>query len=210
MPMPIADARRYAPAALRNREPIREVLAAVLPAEGRVLELGAGTGEHAVHFARAFPALIWQPTDADPESLASIAGHAAEAGLPNLLPPMALDVRPRPWPAISKTPFDAVLSINMIHIAPWSACEGIMAGAARVIRDGGLLVLYGPFMIEGRHTAPSNAAFDRSLKQTDPDYGVRDVVHVSREADTNGFTLASQVSMPANNFTLVFAKRSGA
>ena len=198
------SAKRYAPATLRNREPIRDVLRDVLPRHGQVLEIGSGSGEHAVFFAESFPEITWQPTDADPECLASIAAWMAEAALPNLLPPLHLDVRDRSWTAVADQVFDAVLSINMIHIAPWEACRGLMAGAARVLKCGGVLYLYGPFMMGGRHTAPSNAAFDHSLKTMDPRFGVRDVAAVAAEAALNGLTLEKQVPMPANNFSLIF------
>ena len=200
------SAKQYAPATLRNREPIREVLRKVLPEQGRVLEIGAGSGEHAVFFAAKFPAIVWQPTDADPECLASIAAWTAEARLPNLRPPLRLDVRTFPWPAGADQGFDAVVSINMIHIAPWEACRGLMAGSARALRRGGVLLLYGPFMIDGRHTAPSNAAFDASLKAMDPRFGVRDVAAVSQEAALRGLTLKTQVRMPANNLALVLRR----
>lgn len=209
---PVRGAKQHAPATLRNREPIREilgdVLAPLLPAGGRVLEVGAGTGEHAVHFAAAFPSLTWQPTDADPASLASIAAYAADAALPNLCEPRQLDVCTLPWPAIGPAPFDAVLSVNLIHIAPWSACAGLMAGAASVLRDGGLLILYGPFMLDRRHTAPSNSAFDDWLRAMDSRYGVRDAADVAAEAAVHGFALLNRVDMPANNFILVFVRRS--
>ena len=197
------SAKRYAPATLRNREPILEVLREVLPEQGQVLEVGAGSGEHAVFFAAAFPTIVWQPTDIDSECLASVAAWRAEAGLSNLRPPLRLDVRAPFWPGVAEQSFDAVISINMIHIAAWEACRGLMAGAARVLRRGGLLLLYGPFMIDGRHTAPSNAAFDASLKAMDPQFGVRDVAAVSQEAALRGLALKTQVQMPANNLMLV-------
>lgn len=201
--MLIDSAKRYAPATLRNREPIRKVLREVLPEQGQVLEVGAGSGEHAVFFAAAFPAIVWQPTDADLECLASIAAWTAEARLANLRPPLRLDVRTPFWPGVAEQEFDAVVSINMIHIAPWEACGGLMAGASRALRSGGVLLLYGPFMIDGRQTAPSNAAFDVSLKAMDPRFGVRDVAAVSQEAALSGLTLKTQVRMPANNLALV-------
>lgn len=198
------SAKRYAPATLRNREPVRDVLRDVLPRHGQVLEIGSGSGEHAVFFAASFREIIWQPSDTDSECLASIAAWMAEAALPNLLPPVRLDVEDRSWTAVADQVFDAVLSINMIHIAPWEACRGLMAGAACVLKRGGVLYLYGPFMMGGRHTAPSNAAFDHSLKTMDPRFGVRDVAAVAAEAALNGLTLEKQVPMPANNFSLIF------
>lgn len=207
MSLSMDSAKRYAPATLRNREPIRDVLREVLPDRGQVLEIGSGSGEHAVFLAASFPDIIWQPTDADPECLASVAAWMAEAALPNLLPPLHLNVEDRSWSAVADQIFDAVVSINMIHIAPWESCQGLMAGAARVLRNGSVLYLYGPFMIDGRHTAPSNAAFDESLKAMDPRFGVRDVAAVSAEAAVNGLTLEKQVPMPANNLSLVFRRR---
>ncbi|MBK8210420.1 MAG: DUF938 domain-containing protein [Rhodospirillales bacterium] len=173
--------KRHAPATLRNRAPIRDILATLLPSKARVLEVGAGTGEHAVFFARALPHLTWQPTDADPELVASIAAYAREANLPNLRPPLMLDAAVRR-----------------------SACAGLIAEAAAVLRPGGLLILYGPFMVDGRHTAPSNAAFDDSLKAMDERFGVRDVAEVAAAA--HAFRLTHRLPMPANNLTLVFAR----
>lgn len=207
--MPSDSAKRYAPATLRNREPIRDVLRDVLPEGGQVLEIGSGSGEHALYFAASFPEIIWQPTDAGPECLESITAWMAEASLPNLRPPLRLDVLERPWAIVADQLFDAVVSINMIHIAPWEACRGLMAGATRVLRRGGVLYLYGPFMIDGRHTAPSNAAFDESLKEMDPRFGVREIAAVSTEAGLNGLMLEEQVPMPANNFSLIFRCQSG-
>lgn len=206
--MPSNNAKRYAPATLRNREPIRDVLRTVLPVRGQVLEIGSGTGEHATFFAASFPGIIWQPTDADPECLASIAAWLAESALPNIRLPLHLDVEDRSWTAVADQVFDAVVSINMIHIAPWEACQGLMAGAARVLKRGGVLYLYGPFMIGGHHTAPSNAAFDESLKTMDPRFGVRDIAAVSAEAELRGLILDKQVPMPANNFSMNFRRRA--
>ena len=165
--------KRHAPATRRNREPIEAVLRDVLPPHGSVLEIASGSGEHAIHFAAAFPRIVWQPSDADPASLDSIGAWLAESSLTNLLTPMPLDVRALPWQGIMTKSFDAVVAINMIHIAPWDCCESLMAGAAVVLRDGGFLLLYGPFKLEGRHTAPSNAAFDEQLRSMDLRYGVR-------------------------------------
>jgi hypothetical protein len=201
--------KRYAPAVLRNRDPILAVLREVLPHRGQVLEIAAGSGEHAVFFAAAFPGLDWQPSDADPECLASIAAWAAGTGLANLRPPLRLDARMPPWPGISPESVDAVLCINMIHIAPWEACHGLMCGAAAGLRPAGMLFLYGPYRQGRRHTAPSNAAFDRQLRAQNPEFGVRDLEDVVAEAEMQGLNLERQVVMPANNFSLVFRKRSG-
>jgi SAM-dependent methyltransferase len=193
------------PAVARNRDPILAVLRQVLPAQGTVLEIASGTGEHAVHFAAGLPHLTWQPTDPDTDALASIAAHRASAQLPNLLAPLVLDACAPSWPV---TRGDAVVAINMIHIAPWTAAEGLMAGAGRLLARGGVLYLYGPFKEDGRHTAPSNAAFDASLRARDPRWGVRDLDAVAALAIEHGLALAERVAMPANNLSLVFQRRA--
>jgi cyclopropane fatty-acyl-phospholipid synthase-like methyltransferase len=193
--------KRHAPAALRNREPILAVLARVLPPQGTVLEIASGSGEHARFFAEALPHVTWQPSDADAEARASIDAYRAEAGLPNLLGAVHLDARDAKW-AVTRA--DAIVCINMIHIAPWAACAGLMRGAACVLPAEGILYLYGPFMRGGAHTAPSNASFDASLRASDPAWGVRDVDDVTREAEKNGLARAEIVTMPANNLSLVF------
>lgn len=195
-----------APAAARNREPILAVLKDVLPARGVVLEIASGSGEHAVHFAQALPEIIWQPSDADAAALASIRAYRDAYGASNLLPPLRIDARDPPWP-VDKV--DAVVSINMIHIAPWNACEGLFLGASQVLRKGGKLILYGPFNIDGRFTAQSNEAFDASLKARDAAWGIRDLVDVEACAARNGLRLVSTVEMPANNLTVVFARKPG-
>ncbi len=193
-----------APAVARNRDPILAVLRRVLPARGTVLEIASGSGEHAVHFAVGLPGLTWQPTDRDADALRSIAAHRASAQLPNLLPPLEFDVASPDWPLPRA---DAVVSINMIHIAPWTAAQGLMAGAGRLLAPGGVLFLYGPFRENGRHTAPSNEAFDASLKQRDPQWGVRDLGEVAELAGRHGFDLVERVAMPANNLSVVFRRR---
>jgi len=195
-----------APAAARNRDPILAVLRDVLPARGVVLEIASGSGEHAVHFAQALPEIIWQPSDADAAALASIRAYRDAYGASNLLPPLRIDARDPPWP-VDK--IDAVLSINMIHIAPWNACEGLFLGASQVLRKGGKLILYGPFNIDGRFTAQSNEAFDASLKARDASWGIRDLADVEACAARNGLRLVSQVEMPANNLTVVFTRKPG-
>jgi Protein of unknown function (DUF938) len=193
------------PAVARNRDPILAVLRRVLPAQGTgigaVLEIASGTGEHAVHFAAGLPHLTWQPTDTDADALRGIAAHRASAQLPNLLPAIELDVCAPSWPV---TRADAMVAINMIHIAPWSAAEGLMAGSERLLAAGGVLYLYGPFKEKGRHTAPSNAAFDASLRARDPQWGVRDLDEVAALARRHGLALAERIAMPANNLSLVF------
>jgi SAM-dependent methyltransferase len=202
---------RRPPAALlsaavaRNRDPILAMLRRYLPDQGTVLEIAAGTGEHAAYFAPQFPHLAWQPTDMDPDALASIEAHRASANAPNLRAPIELDVTAPRWPVERA---DAVLSINMIHISPWAAAEGLMAGAARLLPAGGVLYLYGPFKESGAHTAPSNAAFDASLRARDPEWGVRDTGDVRTLADSHGFDFIERVAMPANNLSLVFRRRA--
>ena len=189
------------PSALRNREPIREVLARYLPASGTVLTLAEGTGEHVVHFAQHFPALTWQPSDLDPTALASITAWRADRALPNLASPVELDVTAPRWP-IERA--DAITCINMVHISPWEATLGMFAGAARTLPPGGLLYLYGPYRFGGSFTAPSNEAFDASLRARDPRWGVRDLRDL--EAAAGGFALIEVVAMPANNHSLVFRR----
>jgi hypothetical protein len=197
------DNALVAPAVARNRDPILAVLREVLPAAGTVLEIASGTGEHAVHFASALPHLVWQPTDPDAQARGSIAAHAARAQLPNLLLPLELDAASANWPVARA---DAVVSINMIHIAPWTAAAGLMAGAARLLPARSPLYLYGPYREHGRHTAPSNAAFDDSLKARDPAWGVRDLDEVAALAGRHGFALQRTVAMPANNLSVVFRR----
>lgn len=195
----MTDPRITAPAASRNREPILQVLRRVLPPQGRVLELASGSGEHAVHFARALPGVTFQPSDPDEARRASIAAYVADARLPNLLPPIELDAA-APWPDIAA---DAVLCINMVHIAPWAAAEGLVRGAGRL---GGMLILYGPYRRQGRHTADSNAAFDADLRARNREWGVRDMEAVTGLAAANGYAPPEIVAMPANNFMLVFRR----
>lgn len=201
-----SDEALIAPAVARNRDAILAVLRRVLPRTGLILEVAGGTGEHAVHCAAGLPGLTWQPTDPDPRTLRSIAAHRAAAALPNLLPPLALDASAASWPVARA---DGVVAINMIHIAPWAAATGLMAGAARLLAPGAPLYLYGPFAEAGRHTAPSNAAFDADLRSRDPAWGVRDVEAVAGAAREHGLALAERVAMPANNLSLVFHRVSG-
>jgi len=193
------------PAALRNRGPILDVLRRVMPARGIVLEIASGSGEHAVHFAAGLPHLSWQPTDLDPDALASIAAHRDAAGVPNLLPPIEVDAAASFWPLAHA---DAIVSINMIHIAPWSAAEGLVAGAGRMLAPGAMLFLYGPFKEDGRHTAPSNAAFDASLRTSNKEWGVRDLGEVAALAGRHDLDFAERVAMPANNLSVVFRRRA--
>ncbi len=195
----MTDPRITAPAASRNREPILEVLRRVLPSQGRVLELASGSGEHVMHFARALPGVVFQPSDPDETRRASIAAYVGDASLPNLLPPIDLDASGT-WPKVAA---DAVLCINMIHIAPWAAAEGLVRGATSL---GAILVLYGPYRRRGRHTAPSNEAFDADLRSRNPAWGVRDMEALAGLASANGYASPEIIAMPANNFMLVFRR----
>ncbi|HVV86280.1 MAG TPA: DUF938 domain-containing protein [Kofleriaceae bacterium] len=198
--------RQSSPSAARNRDPILDVLRRVLPPRGLVLELASGTGEHAIHFARALPDLTWQPTDADPAALASIDAWRADAGLANLRAPLALDVT-APWPVDDAA---AIVCINMIHIAPWEAAVALFAGAARVLAGDAPLVTYGPYRFDGAFTAPSNADFDRSLRARDARWGVRDVADLDRLAAGHGFARVETVALPANNHALVWRRAARA
>jgi SAM-dependent methyltransferase len=197
------EARQSAPAAGRNKDPILGVLQRVLPQSGLVVEIASGTGQHVVHFARALPRLTWQPTEPDAQMRQSIAGWLAEAGLSNVLPPLDLDVCRPDWPVDHA---DAVLCINMIHISPWRATEHLIAGCERLLRPGGVVVLYGPYRRFGRHTAPSNEAFDASLRARDPQWGVRDLEAVVETAERHNLSLSEVVDMPANNLSVVFVR----
>lgn len=169
-----------------------------------MLEVASGTGEHAVHFAQALPQLLWQPSDPDPAALRSIEAWRAEAGLFNLLPPVSLDARAASWPV---TEADAILAINMVHISSWAATQGLMRGAGRLLAPGAPLYLYGAYRRDGVETAPSNEAFDESLRARDPGWGVRRLEDVVAEAEANGLGLASVVPMPANNLSVVLRRR---
>lgn len=202
------DPARIAPAAERNRDPILAVLRQWLKPNGSVLEIASGTGQHAVWFATALPGVVWQPSDADPVLLASIAAWRDRIGPANLLPVLGLDATaPDSWPVRRA---DAVVAINMIHIAPWAATVGLMDGASRVLSEDGLLYLYGPFREGGAHTAPSNEAFDDGLRGRDPAWGVRDLEEVVRTAETYGLKLAARIAMPANNLSLIFSRPGSA
>jgi len=197
--------RRSAPAALRNREPIAEVLLECLPGEGLVLEVASGSGEHIVHFAERFPNLEWQPSDVHPAALASIAGWREEAGLANVRAPLILDGSSNDWP-IDRA--DAVLSINMVHISPWASALGLIDGAARLLAPGAPLILYGPWLADQIPTAPSNVDFDENLKARDPEWGLRRVEEFSSAAAEGGFMLQTMRVMPANNLMLLLRATS--
>jgi SAM-dependent methyltransferase len=198
-----SDRRISFPHVARNREPILDVLRRVLPREGLVLEIASGGGEHAAYFAGNLPGLRWQPTDANSEMFESIAAHRAAAGVANLLAPLHLDVTSDQWPVERA---DALVCCNMIHIAPWAVTEGLIAGAGRTLPRGGLLYLYGPYKIDGRHTAPSNQDFDAKLRGQNPSWGVRDLTDVASLAKRHGFELAETLAMPANNLSVIFRR----
>jgi hypothetical protein len=199
----MTDDRRSAPHVARNAAPIAEILAQILPPHGMVLELASGTGEHILHFAQEFPRLLWQSSDPEPAALRSIEAWRAESGLSNLLPAISLDVRAADWPVPQA---DAILCINMIHISPWPATVGLMRGAGRLLGEGAPLYLYGPYRRGGVETAPSNEAFDESLKARDPEWGLRDLEMVEAEAGKYGLALDLVAEMPANNLSVVFRK----
>jgi SAM-dependent methyltransferase len=197
--------KRCAPATERNREPIAAVLAEELPPAGLVLEVASGTGEHAVHFASRFPQLQWQPSDPDPSARESIAAWRAEAGAANLLAPIELDASASVWPLERA---DAVLCINMAHISPPKATEGLLEHAGRLLPAGAPLILYGPFLEDEVETAPSNLSFDASLRARNPDWGLRAVSWIDQLADRCGLDRTRRVEMPANNLTLVYRRRA--
>lgn len=198
---PAMGARRSAPAALRNREPIADVLSEWLPNSGLVLEVASGTGEHAAYFAKRFPSLEWQPSDWHPDALGSIRAWRDAAGLPNLQEPIIIDAASPDWP-ISHA--DAVLNINMVHISPWEAALGLLDGAAKVLQAGEPLILYGPWLKDDTPTAPSNLAFDEDLRSRNPAWGLRRVEDFAAAAEQHGFRLQSTRRMPANNLMLLF------
>lgn len=201
----MTDARRHAPATERNREPILAILRDALPASGTVLEVASGTGEHAIHFARALPDLVFQPSDPDLDALASIRAWAEAAKLPNIRPPLLLDAAAPDWPIAAA---DAMLCINMVHISPWEATVGLMRGAARLLGKDAPLYLYGPYRRAGVRTEPSNEAFDASLKARDPRWGLRDLDAVIALAGEHDLTPDRIVEMPANNISLLLRRRS--
>jgi SAM-dependent methyltransferase len=199
-----AGARRSAPAALRNREPIAEVLAGWLPQAGLVLEIASGTGEHAIYFAERFPALEWQPSDLHGDALGSIQAWRLEAGLANVRAPIVIDAAAPEWP-IDRA--DGVLSINMMHISPWRSALGLIRGARRLLAPGGPLILYGPWLKDDMPAAASNLAFDADLKRRDPEWGLRRVEDFASAADAEGLELVETRQMPANNLMLLLTAR---
>jgi hypothetical protein len=200
---PASGVRRSAPAALRNREPIAGVLAEWLPPNGLVLEIASGSGEHAIYFAERFPQLEWQPSDIHPDALASTSAWREETRLPNLRAPIAIDAASADWP-IDRA--DAVLSINMVHISPWAAALGVLDGAARLLRQGAPLIMYGPWLKDDIPTVESNLAFDADLRRRDPEWGLRRVEDFAAAAEERGFNLEGTRVMPANNLMLLLRR----
>ena len=193
--------KRHAPATMRNRDAIAAVLADELPPAGLALEVASGSGEHVVYFAARFPDLQWQPSDPDGAALASIAAWTREARCSNVRPPLLLDASAADWPVARA---DAMLCINMVHISPWAATLGLMAGAGRLLAAGAPLILYGPFVEDDVPTAPSNVEFDASLRARDAAWGLRNTRDVSAAAAAHGLRLARCVAMPANNLMLIY------
>jgi len=198
-----AMAKGFAPAAERNRQPILDVLRRVLPPEGLVLEVASGTGQHVLFFSEHLPALQWQPTDTSSDALRSIGAWVDEAARENLLPPLELDVQ---WPDWPVTTADALMCINMIHISPWETTEALFRGASGLLTGGSHLITYGPYRLHGEHTAPSNSAFDESLRSRNARWGIRDIDELTELGGRTGFTLQERVDMPANNMTLVWTR----
>jgi cyclopropane fatty-acyl-phospholipid synthase-like methyltransferase len=197
------DARKNAPATERNRDYILKVLQSFVPADASVLEIASGSGQHATHFAKHFPEARWQPSDLSAENRASIDAWAQAEQVTNIQPALTLDVHQQPWPVAHA---DVVVCINMIHIAPWTACEHLLRGAHQIVPTGGWLFLYGPYHQNGKPTSPSNHEFDQWLQSQDPSWGVRDMEKVIQAAQEQQFVLEQCVPMPANNFSLVFRR----
>jgi SAM-dependent methyltransferase len=200
----LASGRLLSPSAERTKAPIATVLKEALPEHGLVLEIGSGTGQHIVHFAKEMPYLRWQPSERDEDCLRSIRAWQSFEAADNLHEPIFLDVGDQPWPLTSAS---AVVSLNMIHIAPWTAAEALIGGARTVLQPGGLLFLYGPFRCAGQHTAPGNEAFDRQLRSTNPEWGVRDLDDVAALASRHDFAAPDVHEMPANNLSIIFRRR---
>lgn len=203
------DGRQYSPSSQRNGRYILDVLKKVLPKEGTVLEIASGTGEHAAFFAPEFSHLTWQPSDPADDKIESIKAWIAIIPSPNLLPPIAIDAASDQWPVENQKvtpPITAIVCINMIHVSPWAAGQGLIAAAGRILKKGGVLYFYGAYMIDGHHTAPSNVEFDKMIRKTDSRWGLRDIRDVEKEANKQGLILKDVIPMPANNFSVVFEK----
>ena len=201
------DARQYAPATQRNREPIFQVLSTILPASSNILEIASGTGEHAIYLASKLQSCRWTPSDANSQALESIAAWKNTCSLDNLKLPLLINVTQAGWQQqLIGQKIEAIVNINMIHISPWQACLGLLEGAGQILPKGGTLYLYGPYKQDGEHTAPSNASFDRSLRDRNPLWGVRDLEKVVAAAADCSFSLQQIIPMPANNLSVVFSR----
>jgi SAM-dependent methyltransferase len=205
--MEVEDLRQYAPATERNREPILQVLLKFLPPNGNILEIGSGTGEHAIFFAPRLVPRQWIPSEPNPRSLASIQAWRNLYPADNLHPPLKIDVETVDWSILKAKSIAAIVNINTIHIAPWSTCLSLMAAAELLLSNNGILYLYGPFKENGQHTAPSNLEFDRYLQAQNAQWGVRDLLEVTKAANERGFSLLDIVKMPANNLSVIYVKR---
>ena len=202
------DARKYAPATERNREPILKVLKRILPPQGNILEIASGTGEHAVFFASRLAPCLWIPSDRDPLLRDSITAWKESREIDNLTAPLAIDASESQWVIeTTEIKINAIVNINMIHISPWKSCLGLMAGAGRILSSGGILYLYGPYKRGGKHTAPSNASFDLSLRGSNSSWGVRNLEDVGEVAKAAGLVLQEIVAMPANNLSVIFQRQ---
>ena len=204
---------QHSPAAERNRQPILDALRQVLPTQGVALEVASGTGQHVAFFAQGLPGWTWQPSDATPDGFASISAWCAQAGVANVRAPVVLDVLASHWPtdgAAFAQPFDAIFCANMLHIAPWATCAGLVRGAVRHLGPEGSLVTYGPYLEQGVPSAPGNLEFDRSLRARNPAWGIRALEEVAHEAQAVGLRLHTRIAMPANNLLLVFRRAADA
>jgi len=199
----MSDHRQYAPATLRNRDFILDVLREVLPAKGEILEIASGSGEHVVHFAKSLPSLDFQPSDPDPDALQSVAAWVKATRVTNVRPPIVLDASQSPWPIASA---DGIICINMVHISPWDTTIGLIKGAAATLSPGAPFYLYGPYKRKAFETAPSNQAFDLSLRNRNPACGLRDLEAVAAIAQSVGFSIQVVTEMPANNLSVVFRR----
>jgi hypothetical protein len=199
----MTDHRQYAPATVRNRDFILDVLRDVLPTTGVILEIASGSGEHVVHFARNLPSLVFQPSDPEPDALLSVAAWMKAAEVTNVRAPIVLDASRSPWPIASA---DGIICINMVHISPWDASVGLIRGAAAILPPGSPLYLYGPYKRKGFATAPSNEAFDRNLSDRNAIWGLRDLEAIAAIAQSAGFSIPDITEMPANNLSIVFRR----
>jgi SAM-dependent methyltransferase len=205
-PRNFIDDRRDAPAARRNASAILDVLSRILPESGTVLEIGSGTGQHAAAFASALMPRRWLPSDPDPDQRASIASWIAKIDGTAPLPPRAINAASADWDVCPEDGISAIVTVNVVHISPWAACQGLVAGASRLLPTGGVLYLYGPFKSAGQHTAPSNAIFDASLQARNPDWGIRNLEDIAALGEDAGLILDPVIDMPSNNFSLVLRR----